>query len=247
MMQYYKADLHVHTVLSPCGDLEMSPGNIIAQAKRKGLDIIGIADHNSTRNARLTREMGKKAGITVLCGAEVNTREEVHCLTFFEQDDELEDFQQFLDQNLPAMKNDPRRFGFQVVVNEKDEVVEEIDNLLISALSVGIEAMEQEVRKRNGLFIPAHVDRMYNGLIGQLGFMPETLTPDAIEIYRKTDAKAFLETRPELETFPVIRSSDAHFVDDIGKGYTEFFLEAPGFREVQKLFREKSMDKIKWP
>jgi hypothetical protein len=246
-MKYYKADLHVHTVLSPCGDLEMSPGNIIARAREVGLDIIGIADHNSTKNARLARELGKREGITVLCGAEVNTREEVHCLTFFEQDDELEDFQQFLDQHLPTVKNDPKRFGFQAVVNEKDEVMEEIDNLLISALDVGIEAIEQEVRKRNGLFIPAHVDRMYNGLIGQLGFMPASLSPDAIEVYRETHAEAFLETQPELQKFPVIRSSDAHFLDDIGAASTGFLMETPGFNELKGIFRDKGMDKIKRP
>ena len=39
-MNTYRADLHIHSVLSPCGDLEMSPRNIVAEAAQKGLDII---------------------------------------------------------------------------------------------------------------------------------------------------------------------------------------------------------------
>ena len=46
----FKADMHIHSVLSPCGDIEMSPSAIVAQAKAKGLDIIGLTDHNSTLN-----------------------------------------------------------------------------------------------------------------------------------------------------------------------------------------------------
>ena len=47
-----RADLHIHTVLSPCGDLEMSPENILHFAQIQGLNMIGITDHNSTRQAR---------------------------------------------------------------------------------------------------------------------------------------------------------------------------------------------------
>lgn len=81
-MNQYKADLHIHTLLSPCGDLEMSPRNIISAAKQRGLHIIGITDHNSTFQAPLVKELGQEAGLFVLCGAEVTTREEIHCLAF---------------------------------------------------------------------------------------------------------------------------------------------------------------------
>ena len=45
----FKADLHIHTVLSPCGDLEMSPTAIVDRALSRGLDMIAISDHNTTR------------------------------------------------------------------------------------------------------------------------------------------------------------------------------------------------------
>ena len=100
-MNTYRADLHIHTVLSPCGDLDISPTRIIEKAREKGLDIIGITDHNSTRHCSLIRELAQPAGIFVLMGAEVTTREEVHCLSFFENDDQLSEFQAYLEQHLP--------------------------------------------------------------------------------------------------------------------------------------------------
>ena len=91
-MNQYRADLHIHTVLSPCADLEMTPANIVNRAKEKGLQIIGITDHNSIKNALLVKKLAQKTGIFVLTGAEVTTKEEVHCLAFFEFENQLEQF-----------------------------------------------------------------------------------------------------------------------------------------------------------
>src|SRR5664279_1554325 len=129
-MDFYRADLHIHTVLSPCGDLEMSPGNIVSAAALKGLDIIGITDHNSTRHCDLVARMGAKKGIYVIQGVEVTTKEEVHCLAFFENTDTLQKFQEFLDASLPEIKNDPSIFGYQVQVDEDENVVYEETRLL---------------------------------------------------------------------------------------------------------------------
>lgn len=80
-----RADLHIHTVLSPCGDLEMSPENILHFAQIQGLNMIGITDHNSTRQAPIIRDYGKTKGIFVLTGAEICSKEEVHALTFLDR------------------------------------------------------------------------------------------------------------------------------------------------------------------
>jgi len=110
-MRSYRADLHVHTVLSPCGDLEMSPANIVMMAARKGVDVLGIADHNSTKHGMLIKKLAEKEGIFVLTGAEVTTKEEIHCLAFFENNDSLEAFQEYLDKHLPDVKNKPDTLG----------------------------------------------------------------------------------------------------------------------------------------
>ncbi|HKL33844.1 MAG TPA: PHP domain-containing protein [Tangfeifania sp.] len=104
-MQQFRADLHIHTLLSPCGDVEMTPRNIVQKAKASRLDIIGITDHNSTKNALLVKKLAEKEGIFVLTGAEVTTREEVHCLAFFETEDQLSQFQQYIDENITKIPN----------------------------------------------------------------------------------------------------------------------------------------------
>lgn len=58
MMLYY--DLHIHTALSPCASDEMTPNNIINMALIKGLDVIGITDHNSARNVKAVYNLGLK-------------------------------------------------------------------------------------------------------------------------------------------------------------------------------------------
>ena len=65
-MNIYKADLHTHTLLSPCGDLDMTPEYIIELALQRGVDIIGITDHNATRHCRLAEHYSHNRDIFVL-------------------------------------------------------------------------------------------------------------------------------------------------------------------------------------
>ena len=231
--------MHIHTLLSPCGSLEMSPANIVRKACERGIDIIGITDHNSTRHCHLTRILAEREGITVLMGAEVTTKEEAHCLAFFETDDKLAIFQQFLDENLPLVQNDPGRFGDQVVIDEDENIIEEVKYLLISALPVGIDELERVVHNMDGLFIPAHVDRQSFSLISQLGFIPSGLNADALEIYRKSDPSDFRQKHHIPAGFPLLKSSDAHFLNDIGRGSTGFRLSEATFEEIRLALKAK--------
>ncbi|MBN2487014.1 MAG: PHP domain-containing protein [Bacteroidales bacterium] len=244
-MKWFRADLHIHSVLSPCGDLDMGPVRIIEEAGRKKLDIIALTDHNSALNCEIMSEMGKKAGITVIFGVEVNTREEVHCLTFFENLESLKKFQQFLDSSLPHITNKPEKFGHQLVVNEKEEILEEIDKLLIVSLNRSIEEVEQKVHGLGGIFIPAHADRPVNGIFSQIGFIPETLQIDAIEISSSASLSQMLNQRPEIAKYQVISNSDAHFPQQIGKRVTEYFMESATFDEWQKTLRKEGDRKIR--
>ena len=243
-MRSYRADLHIHTVLSPCGDLEMSPRNIIAKAKELKLDIIGITDHNTTRHCDLTRKLGEKNGIFVMMGAEVTTREEVHCLTFFENTESLVEFQEYLSENLPFVQNKPFVFGYQVVVDNEENIIDEIDSLLIVGLDQSIEQVRKKVRELKGLFIPAHVDRPRHGILSQLGFMPDDLCPDAIELYHASTREMLLSTHPEFSKYVLIRNSDAHLPDYIGSRYSTFTLDHPSFREIAMAFRNEQGRKV---
>jgi len=232
-MNKYRADLHIHTVLSPCGDLEMSPANIVAKARETGLDIIGITDHNSTRHCKLIRSLAEPEGIFVLMGAEVTTREEVHCLTFFENDDKLSEFQVYLEKHLPPIPNNVEKFGYQVVVDEDEQIIDEIEFLLISALNQSIEQVEKKVHSLGGIIIPAHIDRPSYSIISQLGFIPEDLLIDGIEISANCKIQSVIPFLGKQTERTIIRDSDAHYVENIGKAFTTFEIEHRTFSEIK--------------
>ena len=238
-MNSYCADLHIHTVLSPCGDLEMSPGNIVEKAAEKGLDIIAVTDHNHTGHARLTRELGARKGIWVVYGAEINTREEVHCLTFFDTDEQLSAFQKEMDHNYVKMPNDTSMFGYQVIVDEEEQIVEEISFSLYPGLNWSIEEAAELVHKLGGLFIPAHVDRFMNGLYSQLGIFPDKLEADAIEISRHITRQKAVEQHAELSTYCLIQNSDAHYIKDIGRNGNSYLMKKRSFEELGLALRGK--------
>ncbi len=230
-MNVFKADLHIHTVLSPCASLEMSPVNIVRKALEQNLDIIGITDHNSTLQCNTIIKEASKAGLIVYPGVEITTKEEIHCLAYFSSLNELSQFQEFIDQYLPNIKNDTSLFGYQVVVDENENIVYEEERLLISALQISIDRVEQLVHKLNGIFIPAHINKSKNSLISQLGFVPPSLNADAFELSKHIETATFIEqNRLKSETI-IIRNSDAHMLDQIGEQFTQLYLESPVFSE----------------
>lgn len=232
-MNTYRADLHIHTVLSPCGDLEMSPLKIVAKAREKGLDMIGITDHNTTRHCKLVSKLAEPAGIFVLMGAEVTTREEVHCLTFFENDDQLSEFQVYLEKHLPPIPNNTEKFGYQVVVDKDEQIIDEIEFLLLSALDQSIEQIEQKVHSLGGIFIPAHIDRPSYSILSQLGFIPADLMIDGLEISANCKTQSVVPFLEKQAGKTIIRNSDAHYEENIGKAFSMFEMEHRTFSEVK--------------
>jgi PHP family Zn ribbon phosphoesterase len=243
-MNVYRADIHIHTVLSPCGDLDMSPHIIVAEAVAKGLDIIGITDHNTTRHCKIVSQLAEKEGIYVMQGAEVTTKEEVHCLVFFENTDTLNILQEFLDENLPDIKNNPLFFGDQVQIDETENIVYTEERLLTNAINVSINELEDFVHNHEGLFIPAHVDRMKNSIYSQLGFLPSGLKADALEISRRSAPKIFSDMHPEVNAFPLITNSDSHVPEHIGTAFNNLFLKNPSFSEIRMAFKGENNRRV---
>ena len=239
-MKKFRADLHIHTVLSPCADLEMSPKNIVARAKETGLEIMGITDHNSTKHAKLVEKLAEKEGIFVLTGAEVTTREEVHCLVFFEKEFQLDAFQHFIDKNLTIIPNPDGYFGYQPIVDEDENILEMVPYYLPAALKTGINEIQKAVETLDGIFIPAHIDRPANGIISQLGFIPEGLKYDALGISKHSSQNYFLKNYVLRNKTTLIRNSDAHYLQQIGEIYTLFSMEEPTFAEVKMALNRKS-------
>ena len=243
-MKMYRADLHIHTVLSPCGSLEMSPEQIVEEAITKGLDIIAITDHNSTRQCKAVIDAGNDRGLKVIGGVEVNTREEVHCLALFEDIETLDVFQAYLDNFLPVIPNDPDMFGHQVWVNRNEEIEGEEPILLLSGLEQSIEDVERKVHSLNGIFIPAHVDRPMYGIFYQLGFIPDTLHCDALEVSARAKP-SFFESTKIRDHYQIISNSDAHDLSLIGSNFTTFLMETPTFVELKRAIKgEEGRKKI---
>lgn len=232
----FKADLHIHTCLSPCGDLDMSPGKIVQAAREKGLDMIAITDHNSTRNAGPCVEIGKKSGLFVIPGCEVNTQEEVHCLCYFPDVETVNAFQEYLDEKMLDIKNDTDLFGYQVAVDENELIVYEEERSLYTGIQDDIERVQQKVHSLGGIFVPAHIDRLKNGIYGQLGFIPFDLKYDALEISRRIDPEDFLKLHPEIASKKILRGSDAHFLNQIASVHTDFYMDKLNWENFKAAF-----------
>lgn len=243
-MKEYWVDLHIHTVLSPCASLEMSPDNIVKRALEKGIDMIGIADHNTTKQCNVVKQLGKENGIAVLCGVEVNTKEEVHCLAFFENDKILNEFQIYLDQHLPVVKNKPKLFGDQVWVDRNNHILGVEDRLLIVGLDQSIDQVAERVNRLGGIFIPAHVDRPRFSISSQLGFLSPDLNVSGIEVSKIVNMEKFVQQHKWIEKHSVMTNSDAHTLDQIGGAYSSFLMKEASFIEIKKALNKKDRRKI---
>lgn len=217
----------------------MSPVNIVQTALNRQLDIIGITDHNSTRQCRQVLEAADETSLKVFTGVEITSREEVHCLAFFEHLYALDAFQHYLDEHLPKIKNNPDLFGYQVVVDKDENILYQEDYLLITGLNKGINEIEQEVRKHGGIFIPAHIDKPKYSLISQLGFIPDDLPVDALELSKHTSTSDFLAIYPKQSASTFIRNSDAHQTEFIGTSYTYYRMSTPCFEEFRMALHHK--------
>ena len=240
-----KADLHVHTCLSPCSGLDMSPREVVSAALRNGLDLIGVCDHNSAENVLAVKRAGRRNGLMVLGGMEVSSSEEAHILTFFEDDDDLLDFQDFIYQHLTG-SNDEHSFGLQVIADDEDGVNGFCGKLLIGATSLPTRTIAARARQAKGesLVIAAHVDRESFSIIGQLGFIPPALVLDAVEVSAQMNAAGLKERFPDCRKYPVITSSDAHEPKDIGKRFTWFTLEDGTITEIKKALQSRDNRKV---
>jgi predicted metal-dependent phosphoesterase TrpH len=222
-------DLHIHSCLSPCGDYAMSPRNVVASAAAAGLEAIGLCDHNSAENVPAFRSAGARLGMPVLGGMEICSREEAHIIAYFDEPWSLERMQEVVYAHL-AGTNDSRVFGEQIVVDERGEPVEINERLLIGATRLSVEEIVRTARRLDGLVIAAHVDRPAYSLVGQLGFVPPGLDLDALEVSPlcrdETPYRAF--------GLPLVRFSDAHFLHEVGRAWTEIPVERAGAASIRR-------------
>jgi PHP family Zn ribbon phosphoesterase len=234
----YRAELHVHTVLSPCGDIEMIPPLIVQEALSKNINIIAITDHNSIHNFQAVHKAAKGTDLTVLPGMEIQTREDVHSLCLFDTYSQAQAFQDFVDQYLPDVENRPDFFGEQFIVDETGDFIRREDRLLLNSVDVSISDASQKATEMGGLFIPAHINRTANGLLAILGFVPQDLYFDALEISKHLSPQEAQQKFPQIRGNPLIQDGDAHYLEDI-LGFNIFTLQEPNISEIRLAVKQQ--------
>lgn len=208
-------DLHVHSCLSPCGDPEMTPNNLVNMAALLGFDMIALTDHNTCLNCGAAMEVGESAGILVIPGMELTTQEEAHVVCLLPDLERALEFGALVDSRRPAFPNDPEIFGRQVIMDAQDRETGEIPNLLISAADISVDEVLSLAQRFGGTAFPAHVDKSSYSVIASLGAIPQEAGFFAAEISSKGDIKKLLITNPELEALILLKDSDSHYLENM--------------------------------
>jgi hypothetical protein len=228
-----RADLHIHTCLSPCGELSMSPRTVVARAREAGLDLIAVTDHNTTENAGAVIEAAAGTGLAVLPGIEVTTSEEVHLLGLFEAGTDLGAFQAEVYRNLPDLPAKMKFVDDQVLVDAADYVTGFCPRCLFGATGYSVQEAVGLIHGYGGLVMACHIDRDSFSLISQLGFIPPGLGLDAVEVSPRLSTADARAAFGPLGALAVVRFSDAHKPEEIGAATTEFLIDEPSLREIR--------------
>lgn len=209
-------DLHIHSCLSPCGAEDMTPNNLVHMAALAGLQVIAVADHNSTKNVPAAVKVGESCGVLVVPAMELTTKEDIHVLCLLPSVEKAEEFRQYVYQRLPQRKNRPGAFGHQLVLDENDELVEEEPQLLAFGSSIGIYETAELLESYGGIAIPAHIDRASYSLLGVMGLVDAAMGFSIYEVTPDCDEQALMEKH--RFSGGVLKNSDAHDLTAIRDG-----------------------------
>ncbi len=211
MELYY--DLHIHSALSPCGDKDMTPNNIVNMSIIKGLDIIAVTDHNSCGNVRAIMEVAGDR-LLVIPGMEIETSEEVHIVCYFPDIESCENMGEYVKKHMSGIKNQEEIFGEQLYMDAEDNIIGKEENLMVTATNLDIFQVVEKVREFGGVAVPAHIDRSSYSILSNLGFFPPELVFQTVEITAKNRLKMEKEY---VEKYNIISNSDAHYLEDIAE------------------------------
>lgn len=228
----FQADLHIHTLLSPCGEIEMIPSLIIAAAVQAGLDIIGIADHNSCENAGAVMEASAGSGVKVLAGLEAQSLEGVHLLCLFDTIEQANEMQSAIYASLPGIPPSEKTVSEQMIVDSCDEFVGYCERQLGLPTSLSIDDIWGRVDSLGGILIPSHIDRHATGLCDVLGMVPDEPSFAALEISRNLTPLEARTIYPSIGDRALLCNSDAHWLAAIGERRTTLYLKHRTVAEI---------------
>lgn len=238
MLKEFRADLHIHTLLSGCAELEMLPGLIIMQAESAGLDIIAVCDHNSCENAGSVIKASQASSVKVLPGIEVQSVEGVHVLCIFENTETALKMQAEVYRALPDIRLSEDKASEQIVADENDELVSFCNMPIGMPTSLELEEICRIAGGLGAVVIPSHIDRHGTGLMDVLGYLPEGSDFDAYELSANTDLDSAVKVYPDLQDKSIIRGSDAHWLSAIGERQTILRIEHRTLDELRMALRK---------
>ena len=229
-------DLHIHSCLSPCGDNDMTPNNIVNMAMINGLELIALTDHNSTRNCAAAMAVGREVGVLVVPGMELTTAEDIHVVCLFPSIETAESFDRYVYGCLPPIPNREKIFGEQLLCDTEDNVVGKEERLLITATSIGLDTVPELVASYGGVAFLAHIDRKSNGALAILGSLSEDLGFALAEVSKLSRPVDYADRFPFLN---FVGDSDAHQLTDIaeGGGDNELSADFESAADVVEYFR----------
>ncbi len=231
-------DFHIHTALSPCASDDMTPNNIVNMATLKGLDIIGITDHNSTENCISVIRAAENKELLVIPGVELQTIEEVHLLCFFEKISNLKDFQDAIDSSMIKRDNNIDIFGNQLVMDEKDNIIDRKQYMLLTSSGLSLNQAVCLVSEMGGVVVPAHIERKSYSIITNLGFIPEELNLSYLEIYQPDNLPDLIANFDYLRNYKYLFNSDAHALGCISEPKNFIECRSKSIFEVIKTIRD---------
>ena len=240
-MRRYYYDLHIHSCLSPCGDEDNTPNNIVGMATLNGLNILALTDHNSCKNCPAFFAAAKKYGIIPIAGMELTTSEDIHVVCLFEEISDAMTFDEHVENNRIRIKNRPHIFGTQKILDENDEPICEVEDLLINATNISIENVVEVVERFGGICYPAHIDRDSNGIIAVLGTLPDC----GFANYELHDGDRIDEFSAQynIPKDRFIISSDAHYLTDMQE--KEYFIDLDDEPYSSSLVRKRLFEYLK--
>ncbi len=239
-MSKFYCDLHIHSCLSPCGDDDMTPGNIAGMAMLNGLQIVALTDHNSSKNCPAFFAQAKKLGIIPVAGMELTTSEDIHVVCLFRTLEDALGFDEYVTARRTKIKNKPAIFGHQYITDANDEPVGEVEELLLNASDLSLEDAFVAVGKFGGACFPAHIDRPSNGIIATLGDFPPEPAFRAYELNRAESFEEYREKYPVIKSLIHTVSSDAHYLENIAQA--EFAIELCDEPYSSQIMRDRLID-----
>ena len=241
MMKFYY-DLHIHSCLSPCGDEDMTPNNIVNMSIIKGLDLIAITDHNSIKNCRAAINAAKGKNLLVLPGMEIQTLEDVHLVVIFPSIEDAEKFDDAINGYKLKFPHKSEKFGYQVILDENDQIIAYEEYTLMLSMNISIDKAIDMSIGYNGIAFPAHINRPSNSVISNLGFIPENWSIGAVEIFRHKENNELIEKYSKK--YKIIANSDAHYLKDISEAENFMDLELLSAKEVIKYLSKSEEGRV---